>query len=79
MWKHSPTDWKVRHVKGHQDDLKICNDIDRCGTKGKISAEAFHQVHWDTIHYAMDESSHARGTLIVKHSTGMTGVGKFMK
>jgi hypothetical protein len=141
LWKHSPIEWKVRHVKGHQDDFKSSNDIDRWGTlniemdslakghisyaktcprhfalsyepwslwrngekiekkldqtlyelvhahiakdywtsRGKISTDNIHQVHWDGIHHAMAEFSQARRTFITKHTTGMTGVGKFMK
>jgi hypothetical protein len=31
MWKQSLIEWRVRHVKGHQDDFKTQDDIDRWG------------------------------------------------
>ncbi len=52
---------------------------DYWASRGKISTDNLHQVHWDSIHHAMAESSQARQTFITKHTTGMTGVGKFMK
>ena len=48
-------------------------------SKGNVSVEAFHQVHWDNIDHAMEESSCAQRMLITKHTTGMTGLGKFLK
>ncbi len=29
MWAHSPLLWKIRHVRGHQDDYKAQKDLDR--------------------------------------------------
>jgi hypothetical protein len=44
LWKHSPIDWKVRHVKGHQDDLKSSDDIDR-GGKLNIEMDSLAKSH----------------------------------
>jgi len=46
--------------------------------KGQFSSDIFHSVDWKATQATSKQVSFSKWLFIIKHSTGMCGVGKFM-